>query len=68
MGTPADYTIVANALAAEVNAKINTLDLWKQQMIRQYLTPQRIVEVANDGARVAVDTLDAHRAKILQEH
>ena len=63
MGTQAEYTAVANALVMQINKYIATLSGFDQGIIRNYLKPADIDAGASAGAKTAVDTLDALRAK-----
>lgn len=62
MATKAEYTAVANALVKLIDGSIAQLGAFEQDMIRQYLTPEKINQGAGTAAETAVDTLDAYRA------
>lgn len=63
MATQQEYSAVANALVKEINDFIATLPEFEQSIIRSHLPPEKINAGAGAGAKTAVDTLDAFRAK-----
>lgn len=63
MGTQVEYSVVANALVKEANNAIGQLSGFEQNLIRSYLTPDKINAGCGAAAKTAVDTLDAFRAE-----
>lgn len=59
MGTQGDYSAVANALVAYAKSEIEQLPAFEQSLIPM----QKLPAAAGAAAKVAVDTLDAYRAK-----
>lgn len=62
MATQGDYTAVANALLTLMRAEEEKLPGWEQSFIPQ----DKLPEAAGTAAQVAVDALDAYRAKVNQ--
>ncbi len=63
MATPADYTAVANALLALMRNEEQKLPGWEQAFIPN----EKLPSAAGAAAKVAVDALDAYRARKNQE-
>lgn len=59
MATQQDYTAVANALVKFFNDELQLIPGWE----RSYIPVEKIPEAAGATAKVAVDALDAFRAK-----
>ncbi len=64
MATPADYTAGANALLTYMLGEEQKLPPWIENLIPQ----DKLPAAAGAAAKVVIDAVDAHRAKILQEH
>ena len=60
MATQGDYSAVANALVAYAKSEIEQLPGFEQSLIPM----QKLPAAAGAAAKVAVDTLDAYRAKV----